>query len=135
MSTSAFYHHLSECLEGQRVWRSSGYQRSFIPEPCCWVEGAGSIRTFTSEICSCGFGPTDTSYRGVSPYTPHGAHRLMPRLEFTFAPSRLNSHLSSSHNTSLPRDMKIMGFLLPPHAKYEQRLILSSQTVFLLRHE
>lgn len=46
------------------------------------------------------------------------AHRLIPRLKFTFAPSRLNSHFSSSHNTSLSRDTEMMGCSLAPHAKY-----------------
>lgn len=52
--------------------------------------------------------------------TPHRAHRLIPRLKFTFAPSRLNSHFSSSHNTPLSRDTEMMGPLLAPHAKYVQ---------------
>lgn len=75
-----------------------------------------------TEICGCGFGPTDTSLSGGMAYTPHRAHRLIPRLKFTFAPSRLNSHFSSSHNTPLSRDTEMMGFLLAPHAKYVQRL-------------
>lgn len=75
-----------------------------------------------TEICGCGFGPTDTSLSGSVLYTPHRAHRLIPRLKFTFAPSRLNSHFSSSHNTPLSRDTEMMGFLLSPHAKYVQWL-------------
>lgn len=75
-----------------------------------------------TEIYSCGFGPTDTSLSGSVLCTHHRAHRLIPRLKFTFAPSRLNSHFTSSHNTPLSRDMEMMGFLFSLHAKYAQQL-------------
>lgn len=68
-----------------------------------------------TEICGCG--PTNTSLSGTVAYTPHGAHRLIPRLKFTFAPSRLNSHFSSSHNTPLSRDTEMMGSSRALHAK------------------
>lgn len=50
-------------------------------------------------------------------YTLSGARRLIPRLKFTFAPSRLNSHFSSSHNTSLSRDTENDGLPTRPACK------------------
>lgn len=71
-------------------------------------------------------------------HTPHGAYRLIPRLKFTFAPSRLNSHFSSSHNTPLSRDTGMMSFLLTAHAKCVQWLFLffvHINTVYDTLHE
>lgn len=115
---------------------------------CVCVGGGGGVAVSTpphhraaavcqTEICGCG--PTDTSLSGSVAYTPHRAHRLIPRLKFTFAPSRLNSHFSSSHNTPLSRDTEMMGFLLAPHAKYVQWLhlffLVRINTVYHPLHE
>lgn len=94
-------------------WGERGLSAELQADTNCRVEGEwGSVSSpphrralrVLDEICSGGFGPADTSLSGgggVS--TPRGAHRLIERLKFTFAPSRLNSHFSSSHNTPLSR--------------------------------
>lgn len=92
----------------------------------CWGGKGGAVAVSTPLNQSGGCLPDrDLQLRadrhipgGSVAYTPHGAYRLIPRLKFTFAPSRLNSHFSSSHNTPLSRDTGMMGFLLAAHAKY-----------------
>lgn len=113
---------------------SRGYQRRFRQSPQLQAErgvggwGGGAkgmcINASTSQRLrlvasqrSAAVGPTGTSLSGSMAYTPHGAHRLIPRLKFTFAPSRLNSHFSSSHNSPLSRHTEIMGSSCALHAK------------------
>lgn len=88
-----------------------GGQRECVSTPPHHRAAAGC----QTEICGCGL--TGTSLSGSVACTPHGAHRLIPRLKFTFAPSRLNSHFSSSHNTPLSRDTEKMGSSRALHAK------------------
>lgn len=95
----------------QAVWGVGGGQRECVSTPPHHRAAAGC----QTEICGCGL--TGTSLSGSVACTPHRAHRLIPRLKFTFAPSRLNSHFSSSHNTPVSRDTEMMGSWRALHAK------------------
>lgn len=120
--------------------KSPGYQQSFRPDP---GRLGGEARKEDGERCVCvlyqllriyeprlfarqrsaAAGRQTHPLASGAAYTLSGAHRLIPRLKFTFTPSRLNSHFSSSHNTSLSRDMEDDGLLRAPHAKYVRWLL------------
>lgn len=117
--------------------KSPGYQHSFRPDP---GRLGGEARKEEGERCVCvcvlyqllriseprlharqrsaAAGRQTHPLASGAAYTLSGAHQLIPRLKFTFAPSRLNSHFSSSHNTSLSRDTENDGLPTRPACKY-----------------
>lgn len=114
--------------------KNLGYQQSFRPDP---GRLGGEARKEDGERCVCvlyqllriseprlfarqrsaAAGRQTHPLASGAAYTLSGAHRLIPRLKFTLAPSRLNSHFSSSHNTSLSRDTENDGLPTRPACK------------------